>query len=477
MKSVPKLIQRFVGILLLSSFLLLIANLVILAVIVSNQKPNGSPWITASEFAESIVQTDQGYTMPNDIVEQLRSNHIWAVYIDNETGECVWHSDNLPNTIPLNYSISDIANLTHGYIDGYPTFTGEGKNGLIVLGYPKESFWKHMWPSWDYKFIANLPKTFLITLAVNVFLMFIIYMIVNAKLLKSVKPIADGIQSLGNGKAVTLKEKGILSEISANINQTSEILQSQSSQLKKKETARANWIAGISHDIRTPLSTVMGYAGQLEDDIDLSDNERNKATAIRKQSERMRNLINDLNLASKLEYNMQPLMEKRENAIAIVRQVVVDFINTDLDNKHPIEWETDESISACFIYADKDLIKRAVSNLIQNCINHNENGCSIYVSVRCDEQNCIISVEDNGIGASHEQIEKLNHSPHYMVCDTNTTDQRHGLGLLIVKQVAASHHGTVTIEHSSHGGFAVRITLPLLQDVYHSDSKNGSICQ
>lgn len=209
---------------------------------------------------------------------------------------------------------------------------------------------------------------------------------------------------------------------------------------------------------------VMGYAGQLKDDTHLTDDERQKAASIVKQSERMRNLINDLNLASKLEYNMQPLMEKRENAIAIVRQVVVDFINTNIDNKFPIEWKTDENISVCFINADKDLIKRAVSNLIQNCISHNENGCSIFVSVQANEQDCIICVEDNGKGASDEQIEKLNNTPHYMVCDTNTTEQRHGLGLLIVKQVAASHNGTVTIEHSSHGGFSVKIILPLLQE-------------
>ena len=63
---------------------------------------------------------------------------------------------------------------------------------------------------------------------------------------------------------------------------------------------------------------------------------------------------------------------------------------------------------------------------------------------------CIICVEDNGIGASDEQIEKLNHTPHYMVCDTNTTEQRHGLGLLIVKQIMNGHSGTVIIAHSAY---------------------------
>ena len=65
-------------------------------------------------------------------------------------------------------------------------------------------------------------------------------------------------------------------------------------------------------------------------------------------------------------------------------------------------------------------------------------------------------------GASDEQIEKLNHTPHYMVCDTNTTEQRHGLGLLIVKQIMNGHSGTVIIAHSEYyGGFKTELTIPL----------------
>ena len=60
-----------------------------------------------------------------------------------------------------------------------------------------------------------------------------------------------------------------------------------------------------------------------------------------------------------------------------------------------------------------------------------------------------------------EQIEKLNNAPHYMVCDNNTTEQRHGLGLLIVKQIVSAHGGTTVIEHSIYGGFVVKITLPI----------------
>lgn len=63
--------------------------------------------------------------------------------------------------------------------------------------------------------------------------------------------------------------------------------------------------------MRTSLSMVMGYAGQLESDMQLSEDNRKKAAIIVQQSKRMRNLINDLNLASKLEYNMQPINPER----------------------------------------------------------------------------------------------------------------------------------------------------------------------
>ncbi|MCI8826913.1 MAG: HAMP domain-containing histidine kinase [Lachnospiraceae bacterium] len=461
MKSIPRLIRRFISIMLLSSVLLIILNFALLVIYTISQIPNSYPWMTAEEVADNLSQNNNQYVLSEDTELKLENSNVWAVFIDNETKQVVWKTENLPETVPVSYSVSDIASLTRGYIDGYPTFTGEAENGLIVLGYPRDSFWKHMWPSWDYNLIANLPKTVLSVLVINIALIFIIYVIANSKLLKSVKPIVSGIQSLPTKEAVSIKEKGLLSELAVSINKTSEILQSQNRQLRKKETARANWIAGVSHDIRTPLSMVMGYAGQLENDRRLPEDACKKAAVIVKQSERMRNLINDLNLASKLEYNMQPVSLTRQNLIAVIRQVVVDFINMDIDDRHPIKWKTDEALTVCPASIDKDLMKRAVSNLVQNCINHNERGCHIFIGVMVEESNCIIVVDDDGIGVTEEQVEKLNHSPHYMVCDENTLEQRHGLGLLIVKQIMAAHGGTVNIGHSSYGGFSVKLILPI----------------
>lgn len=460
MKSIPKLIRRFVGIMTLSIVLLAILNVTFFAVVFVRNTSTFSPWDMADRVADALQTADDGYFLSDDIIAELKEQNAWALFIDNDTRQVVWQTDHLPDNIPMQYTLSDIAELTRGYVEGYPTFTGKAPNGLLVLGYPKDRFWKHTRASWDYGFIANLPRNTVMILAVNTVFIFLLYAAVDSKLLRSLRPIMNGIQNLSSNRPVCIKEKGVLSELAEKINQTSEILQMQAEQLRKKETARANWIAGVSHDVRTPLSMIMGYAGQLENSKNLSDIERKKAAVIVKQSNRMKDLINDLNLASKLEYDMQPLTRKQENAVSIMRQVIVDFMNMNLDDKFPIEWKTADALSACYINADKDLLKRAIANLIQNSINHNENGCVIYASVDEDNNTCRICIEDSGTGASDEQIDRLNHIPHYMVCDTNTAEQRHGLGLLIVKQIIKGHHGKILIDHSEYGGFKVVLIIP-----------------
>lgn len=461
MKSVPKLIRRFVGILFISFFLMIVLNLVIVFQVGSRQTASGSPYTTAKEIGRAIVKTETGYFLDEAHREKLEKEKAWAILIEEQTHSVVWSTENLPEGIPTEYSLSDISNLTLGYIHDHPTYVGEAEDGIVVLGYPTDRYWKAMWPTWDYGFIANLPKTVLIAVLCNLLLIFLIYITVTSRLIRSVDPIIAGIKSLTTQNRLPVKETGIFSEVAFSVNQASRLLEDQERLLEKKETARANWIAGVSHDIRTPLSMVMGYAGQLKEDDRLTEDVRKKAELIVKQSQRMRSLINDLNLASKLEYNMQPIHPKTENMVAVARQVTVDFINMDMEEKYPILWETDEALTYCPVNADKALLKRAIGNLIQNCRSHNDQGCHIYVSVSAENGVCTVTVDDDGIGIDRDQMEKLNSAPHYMVCDENTADQRHGLGLLIVKQIIAAHGGVVTLRQSDRGGFRAELTLPM----------------
>lgn len=461
MKSILKLIKRFIVTMLFSLVLLVFLNLFLLILISYKQAANHGAWSTADQVASALTGKDDGtYELSAQGEEALSRTKAWAVLVDNETGSILWNSSNLPEGIPTQYSAASIATAVRGYINDYPVASSGYGDDLLLLGFPKKSYWKLMYNTFDYDLIKNMPQTILLFLSCNLLFIFFVYLIVTSGVLRSVKPVIHGIEALPADRNVYVKEKGLLSDLAVSINKAAEKLRSQDYQLKKKETARANWIAGVSHDIRTPLSMVLGYASQIEENRNVPKRDRNKARIIRQQSLRMKNLVNDLNLASKLEYNVQPLHMDTVNLVPLVRQTAVDFLNLDLEGKFPIEWAAGDDMQNCYVKADKGLLSRAVSNLITNSQVHNPDGCTLFISVGKAGETCQIAVEDNGAGVTDEELERIRKAPHYMVCDRETGNQRHGLGLMLVRQIAEVHGGGMEVSHGERGGFRVVIRLP-----------------
>jgi len=100
MKSVPKLIRRFVGIMLMAAVLLVGLNFILLAVYTLSWMPNAHPWKTAEEVAGYLVQEYGSYFLPEEIARELEEADVWGILIDNTAMQVVWQSDNLPETVP-----------------------------------------------------------------------------------------------------------------------------------------------------------------------------------------------------------------------------------------------------------------------------------------------------------------------------------------------------------------------------------------
>ncbi len=442
--------------------LLLILNIFLLVIVFrpdAGTEETAGGWKGAAKLAEYLtLQPDGGYEMQEEGTAMLERSGSWAVLIQDGTGDVIWHSENLPEEIQLHYSAAEISWYTRGYVADYPTTTAAKGEDLLMVGNPKESYWKDMYPTFRLSTVKNLPRAILLFFGANLTGVFLIYMVVTSGILRSVKPIVQGIQALPEGKDVYVKEKGLLSDLAAALNLVSEKLRSQEYELKKKEQARADWISGVSHDIRTPLSMVMGYAAEMEEDAEVSEEIRQKAGIIRMQSVRMKNLVNDLNLASKLEYHMQPVKMEAVNLAAMLREAAVYFMNLDMEGKYPVELAASGSTGGDFC-GDKELLKRAVNNLLLNAQLHNPAGCHIWLGVSEMEGQRCITVEDDGKGVTEEQLKKLRETPHYMLSSGDAQEQRHGLGLLIVQQIAAAHGGRVEFGHGEKKGFRVDIFL------------------
>lgn len=259
------------------------------------------------------------------------------------------------------------------------------------------------------------------------------------------------IKTLSSGKPVDLSIQGELSEIADSVNQASQVI-------SKQNQARANWISGVSHDIRTPLSMIMGYAQRIASDGTVSGDVQQEAKIIQQQSAKIKDLVQDLNLVSQLEYEMQPLHKEPVRLSKLLRSYAADLLNAGIDQEYSIETEIVPDAETAVIECDARLISRAIGNLVQNSIRHNPQGCTISLRLDCLDTAVLLTVADNGIGLSAEKLRELEEKPHYMETTDERLDLRHGLGLLLVRQIVEAHHGTMEIDSVPQNGCQTVLT-------------------
>ncbi len=107
---------------------------------------------------------------------------------------------------------------------------------------------------------------------------------------------------------------------------------------------------------------------------------------------------------------------------------------------------------------DARLISRAINNLVQNSINHNPQGCTISLFLACSDTAIFLTVADNGVGLSAEKLRELEEKPHYMESTDERLDLRHGLGLLLVRQIVEAHSGAMKMESAPQSGYKAVLT-------------------
>ena len=211
MKTTLKLFRLFMTTLILSLILLIFLNFLLFFLVFSSKIGTKSPWNVAQKTAESLMyQGNETYQLSSAENTYLLRNNIWAVLIDNDTLKVKWSSQNLPEEIPLKYSISELSWAIRGYIADYPTAVSEYGEDLLILGYPKNSLWKLIWNTFDYDIISHLPQIILFFLFVNLGIIIFLYIGLVFKVLHSLKPIVTGIESLPENAEVYVKEKGLM---------------------------------------------------------------------------------------------------------------------------------------------------------------------------------------------------------------------------------------------------------------------------
>jgi len=201
---------------------------------------------------------------------------------------------------------------------------------------------------------------------------------------------------------------------------------------------------------------ILGYADRIAHSNEATGQIREQADIICKQSVKIKGLIEDLNLASQLEYDMQPLNKETFSVSKLLRKISADFINNGLPDRYTLNLEMDTT-RQYMMNGDRGLIKRAIENLLHNSVNHNPDGCNINVVLSQKGDKISIVVADDGLGVSQDKLNNILNTPHYMNSKKNTKGLQHGMGLHLVRKIVLSHEGEINISSENGKGFYVEL--------------------
>lgn len=234
---------------------------------------------------------------------------------------------------------------------------------------------------------------------------------------------------------------------------------------RELERMKTDFVGFVAHELRTPLSTILGYTSLLETMAGRFSPEetRDMTQTISRHCRRMNAMISDLLDISRLESGA-PLPIRRENFdVAALCTRLIDEQKTYLNPTPPRQIEMDCDMHPLFFAGDADRIEQVVLNLLSNAVKYSPEGGKITLWLQKTATGIELSVSDEGLGLSRAQMDKL-FGKFYRTEDSQARGIKgNGLGLNLVKQIVEAHGGTIAVSSrrdEGEKGATFRVVLP-----------------
>jgi two-component system phosphate regulon sensor histidine kinase PhoR len=230
-------------------------------------------------------------------------------------------------------------------------------------------------------------------------------------------------------------------------------------QLRKLETMRRDFVANVSHEIKTPLTAIKGFVETLNQGAVSHPEESERFLGIiEKHVNRLTAIIDDLLKLSRIEQEEKDNIVLETRPIKGVLQSAIQVCQPKADAKNiQIQVDCENGISANM---DVHLMEQAVVNLLNNAINYSENNSRILVTVGPSESEVVIRFQDQGIGIANEHLPRLFERFYRVDKARSRKLGGTGLGLSIVKHIVQAHGGQITVQSTPGKGTTFMIHLP-----------------
>ena len=234
-------------------------------------------------------------------------------------------------------------------------------------------------------------------------------------------------------------------------------------QLKEMDQMKTDLMSMVTHEIRTPLATVRGFAQILLKGGIGNDKSSEFLEIINRQSNRLVNLINDFLDITRIESGRQVVTKGPVDLDKLIQNAVADLRPLADEKTITIQYVA-PSGPIPEIFGDRNLIEQVLINLLSNAIKYSPKGAWARIAVSQLSGLLSVSVQDNGLGIPKDAVPRLFEKFYRVRCDDRKDIIGTGLGLSLVKQIIEVHGGTIKVE-SEHGqGSTFTLTLPVLTE-------------
>lgn len=288
----------------------------------------------------------------------------------------------------------------------------------------------------------------------------VLFAYVSTIIIKPIKRLSTAMKVVGQGEYNVQVEHATNDEIgllTKNFNQMTK-------ELNKIETMRQEFIASVSHEIQSPLTSIRGFSAALKDDIVSEDKKIQYLTIIEKESTRLSQLSSNLLKLASLDSEHQTLTLQQYRLDEQIRHVVM-ALEPQWTKKNI---EIDLDLSNVQMEADKDLLEQVWLNLVTNAIKYTPENGLVKISIHQKNEEIDVKIKDNGIGIAEED-QKYIFESFYKV-DKSRTLKGSGLGLAITKKIVRLHEGAIRVESKKEQGSIFTVTLPIQKNRTKKDS-------
>lgn len=465
-RSGYKSIILLYGVMLVTSIVVILVGIGLLFSVISTTDPSGNRIL--SNWPANYTGSFAGYfefenNVPtiNDVgIQSLTDNSLWLQVLDKNGDEVIVH--NAAGTQPTHYSSSELLELYQGRNNGqYTVFAGTIENNLeqwtYIIGFPMNIEKVTMYLDGD-SFTGG-KSSILILLSVVALLIIICGGTFGIWISKHLRKMIEAVGQISFRLYEPTHTNGLFQEVYNSLNEMNNELLASDEERVHNEVLREEWITNVTHDLKTPLSPIKGYAEFLADpEYNISEAGRIQyGRIILKNTEYAEKLVNDLKLTYQLKNNMLPLNKKSTNLSRFLKELIIEILNhPEYDRRNIAFTEANSEITYCI---DERLLKRAINNLIYNALIHNPSDTEIHVDLQVDDKIRII-IEDNGNGMSVGEVDRL-FERYYRGTNTEEKTEGTGLGMAIAKQIIETHDGSIHVESELGKGTRIVIRFPI----------------